>query len=77
MAMLRAAEVKPDVWWVGGIDWNERNFHGYTTERGSTYNAYLILDEKTTLVDPCMVVRRQYSDSSISGPNEAPKPAHA
>ncbi len=53
MAMLRAAEVKPDVWWVGGIDWNERNFHGYTTERGSTYNAYLILDEKTTLVDTC------------------------
>lgn len=51
--MLRAAEVKPDVWWVGGIDWNERNFHGYTTERGSTYNAYLILDEKTTLVDTC------------------------
>ncbi len=47
--MLKAIEIKPDVYWVGGIDWNERNFHGYTTERGSTYNAYLILDEKITL----------------------------
>ncbi len=49
--MLRAVPVKPDVYWVGSIDWNERNFHGYTTERGSTYNAYLILDEKITLID--------------------------
>ena len=37
--MLKAIEIKPDVFWVGGIDWNERNFHGYTTERGSTYTA--------------------------------------
>ena len=35
--MLHAVEVKPDVYWVGGVDWNERNFHGYTTDRGSTY----------------------------------------
>ena len=45
--MLRATEIKPDVYWVGGIDWTERNFHGYTTDRGSTYNAYLILDERS------------------------------
>ena len=51
--MLKAIEIKPDVFWVGGIDWNERNFHGYTTERGSTYNAYLIIDEKITLIDTC------------------------
>lgn len=51
--MLHALEVKPDVYWVGGIDWNERNFHGYTTDRGSTYNAYLILDEHPTLIDTC------------------------
>jgi flavorubredoxin len=49
--MLTAQEIKPDVWWVGGIDWNARSFHGYTTERGITYNAYLIMDEKITLVD--------------------------
>ena len=37
--------------WVGVVDWNIRDFHGYVTKRGSTYNAYLIQDEKTTLVD--------------------------
>jgi flavorubredoxin len=36
---------------VGGIDWDLRNFHGYLTPRGSTYNAYLIVDEKIVLVD--------------------------
>lgn len=49
--MLNAIEISPKVWWVGGIDWNERLFHGYTTERGITYNAYLIMDEKVTLID--------------------------
>lgn len=36
---------------MGAIDWNIRNFHGYITNRGSTYNAYLIVDEKTVLID--------------------------
>ena len=51
--MLKAIEISPDVYWVGGVDWNERNFHGYTTERGTTYNAYLIVDEKIALIDTC------------------------
>jgi flavorubredoxin len=37
--------------WVGVVDWSLHDFHGYTTRRGSTYNAYLILDEKTVLID--------------------------
>ena len=37
--------------WVGVVDWNLRDFHGYSTSRGATYNAYLITDEKTALVD--------------------------
>ncbi|MEM3050604.1 MAG: FprA family A-type flavoprotein [Candidatus Bathyarchaeia archaeon] len=37
--------------WVGVVDWNIRDFHGYVTRRGTTYNAYLIRDEKTALVD--------------------------
>ena len=49
--MMAPVQLKPGVWWVGAIDWNERNFHGYTTNRGSTYNAYLIVDEKITLID--------------------------
>ncbi len=48
---MKPVEVKKDIYWVGGIDWDLRNFHGYLTERGSTYNAYLIVDEKITLID--------------------------
>lgn len=39
------------VYWVGVIDWNLRDFHGYVTPKGTTYNAYLIVDDKITLVD--------------------------
>lgn len=48
---MKPVEIKPGIYWVGGIDWDLRNFHGYITQRGSTYNAYLIVDEKTVLVD--------------------------
>jgi len=42
-----------NIFWVGAVDWNVRHFHGFTysTHRGTTYNAYLIVDEKTALVD--------------------------
>ena len=43
--------LKEGVNWVGVVDWNIRDFHGYITNRGSTYNAYLISDEKIALVD--------------------------
>lgn len=39
------------VYWVGAIDWNVRNFHGYSTHLGTTYNAYLSIDEKIALID--------------------------
>jgi len=48
---MEKIEIKPGIYWVGGIDWNIRAFHGYLTQRGTTYNAYLIVDEKITLVD--------------------------
>ena len=43
--------LKDGINWVGYIDWGIRDFHGYRTERGSSYNAYLIQDEKTALID--------------------------
>lgn len=49
--MMDVREIKKGVYWVGAIDWNVRNFHGYTTGKGSTYGAYLIIDEKVTLID--------------------------
>ena len=48
---MKAKEIKKGIYWVGGIDWDLRNFHGYLTQRGSTYNSYLIIDEKITLID--------------------------
>ncbi|MDP8266187.1 MAG: FprA family A-type flavoprotein [Candidatus Aceula meridiana] len=44
-------KLKEDIFWTGYIDWDLRNFHGYETPTGSTYNAYLIVDEKPTLID--------------------------
>ncbi|MBO4644127.1 MAG: FprA family A-type flavoprotein [Alphaproteobacteria bacterium] len=49
--MMKAVEIKKGIYWVGAKDWNLREFHGYTTSRGSTYNAYLIVDDKITLID--------------------------
>ncbi|MBU2227169.1 MAG: FprA family A-type flavoprotein [Proteobacteria bacterium] len=51
MGPYKAVRVTEDVWWVGAIDWNIRDFHGYTTRRGSTYNAYLVMADKITLID--------------------------
>jgi len=48
---LSAVKVTDSVWWVGAVDWGIRNFHGYATQRGTTYNAYLVMAEKITLVD--------------------------
>jgi flavorubredoxin len=49
--LLNKIEIKPDIYWVGAIDWDLRKFHGYNTPRGTSYNAYLIIDDKITLVD--------------------------
>jgi flavorubredoxin len=48
---MEKVELKKGIYWVGAIDWNIRYFHGYSTPYGTTYNAYLILDEKNVLVD--------------------------
>ena len=46
-------ELASGVYWVGVVDWNLRHFHGYelSTHRGSSYNSYLIVDEKIVLID--------------------------
>lgn len=49
--IYRAVKLTDKVFWVGAIDWTIRDFHGYKTPRGSTYNAYLIMADKITLVD--------------------------
>lgn len=65
-------EIKPGVYWVGAIDWNLRYFHGYMTPRGTTYNSYLIVDEKITLVD---TVKHYLFDEMLSRIKEVVDPS--
>ncbi|HAR97168.1 MAG TPA: MBL fold metallo-hydrolase [Deltaproteobacteria bacterium] len=59
---MEAVEVKNGIYWVGAIDWAVRDFHGYETPRGTSYNNYLILDEQPTLVD---TVKCDFADVSL------------
>lgn len=43
---MRAVKVTENIWWVGAIDWNLRDFHGFETPRGTTYNCYLVMGER-------------------------------
>ena len=60
---MNAFEIRKNIYWVGAIDWSMRNFHGYETSRGTTYNAYLILDDKITLID---AVKAPFKNELIS-----------
>jgi flavorubredoxin len=59
---MNAVGIKPDIYWVGAVDWAIRDFHGYVTPRGSTYNNYLIMDRDITLID---AVHREFVDVSL------------
>jgi flavorubredoxin len=55
-------EIAPGVFNVGVQDWNVRDFHGYSTDLGTTYNAFLVVDEKITLIDS---VKKEFGDQLI------------
>ncbi|MBL7175464.1 MAG: FprA family A-type flavoprotein [Desulfobacteraceae bacterium] len=59
---MKPLEIAKGIFSVGAIDWNIRDFHGYSTKQGSTYNAYLIMDEKITLID---TVKKEFVDELI------------
>ncbi|MFC1892582.1 flavodoxin domain-containing protein [Chloroflexota bacterium] len=67
-------ELAKGVYWVGVVDWAIRKFHGQelSTHRGSSYNAYLITDEKTVLVD---TVWSPFQDRLIENIREVIDPA--
>lgn len=68
MGSVRLAE---NIYWVGAIDYGIRDFHGYKTPFGTTYNAYLIVDEKITLVD---TVKNSFADVLIKNISEIVDP---
>lgn len=59
---MKPVEIKPNVYWVGAIDWAVRDFHGYVIPRGTTYNNYLALDDEITLFD---TVKYDFADTTI------------
>jgi len=61
--VFKAVRVTDGVYWVGAVDWSVRDFHGYLTSRGTTYNAYLVLADRITLVD---TVRAPFMDELVA-----------
>jgi len=59
---MKPIEIAKDIYWVGVRDWNIRDFHGYSTYDGTSYNAYLIMDEKVTLID---TVKKEFADDLL------------
>jgi flavorubredoxin len=57
-------QIKEGIRWVGKIDWELRKFHGeeYSTHRGSSYNSYLVRNEKNVLID---TVWSRYTDEFV------------
>jgi len=60
---FEAVKISDHVYWVGAIDWGIRDFHGYSTFRGSTYNAYLIVADDVILID---TVKAPFKDELLS-----------
>ena len=60
---MKPIEIAKDIYWLGVIDWNIRDFHGYSTYQGTTYNSFLIVDEKITLID---TVKKEFADELIA-----------
>jgi len=71
---VASIKVLENIFWVGAVDWNVRHFHGFTysTHRGTTYNAYLIVDEKTALID---TVYGPFAEEMIEGIREIIDPS--
>lgn len=69
---MKAVEIKNDIYWVGAIDWPVRDFHGYMTPRGTTYNNYLVLDDEVTLVD---TVKHDFSELTVKNIRSLVDPA--
>ncbi|MCF8025317.1 MAG: flavodoxin domain-containing protein [Desulfobacteraceae bacterium] len=60
---MRPIEIAKGIYHVGVQDWNIRDFHGYSTDRGSSYNAYLIVDENIVLID---TVKKGFADQMLA-----------
>ncbi|MEE4355411.1 MAG: flavodoxin domain-containing protein [Desulfococcaceae bacterium] len=69
---MKPVEIAKGVYDVGVIDWNIRDFHGYSTHLGTSYNAFLIVDEKTVLID---TVKKDFADQMLRNISQIIDPA--
>ena len=72
MNNCKAIQISENIFWVGAVDWSLRNFHGYETSRGSSYNAYLIVDEKIALIDTAKI---EFKDELLARISSVIEPA--
>ncbi|MFO7559519.1 MAG: flavodoxin domain-containing protein [Desulfobacterales bacterium] len=68
---MKRLKIAEGIYNVGAVDWNIRDFHGYSTYNGSTYNAYLIVDEKIALID---TVKKEFSEQLLDNISEIVDP---
>ncbi len=59
---MAPVQIAPGIYDVGVTDWNIRDFHGYSTDLGTTYNAFLVVDEKVALIDS---VKKEFADQLL------------
>ena len=60
---MRPIEIADGIYDVGVKDWNIRDFHGYSTHQGTTYNAFLVVDETIALID---TVKKEFADQMLA-----------
>ncbi|MDR2339004.1 MAG: FprA family A-type flavoprotein, partial [Deltaproteobacteria bacterium] len=69
---MEPIKIAENVYWVGAVDYDIRDFHGYLTPHGSTYNAYLVIDKDITLID---TVRHGFEEELLSRISKVVDPA--
>ena len=70
--MFKPVEIAPGIYSVGCRDWDIRDFHGYSTYEGTSYNAFLILDEKNVLID---TVKKEFGQELLDNISKIIDPA--
>ena len=69
---MKPVEIAKGIYDVGVNDWNIMDFHGHSTHCGSSYNAFLIVDEKIALID---AVKKEFADELIENISRIVDPA--
>ncbi len=60
--LMKGYKIKDGVFWVGAVDWSPPKF-GPSLSKGTTYNSYIVLDEKTVLID---TVKHGFTSETLS-----------